>query len=186
MGSRPRLAHLCHRLISIPRLKVRQHRRSYLLWKMARVVREEARLKKIWVLKKEEAGKLIKYHLDNYKRNPAYCLPASLRPTLVQRTVPHDSIIDTILHPELRDSMILLRDRFDLAECTTAYLWATVIHGEDVLAHTNWEISEDWLRRYNFLVDDSLLNSANRWRRERGDVDLTLSDIGQSREDARR
>lgn len=28
---------------------------------------------------------LISYHLDNYKRNAAYCLPASLRPTLVQR-----------------------------------------------------------------------------------------------------
>jgi len=25
------------------------------------------------------------YHLDNYKRNNSYCLPASLRPTLVQR-----------------------------------------------------------------------------------------------------
>ena len=27
----------------------------------------------------------FRYHLDNYKRNSAYCLPASLRPTLVQR-----------------------------------------------------------------------------------------------------
>lgn len=27
------------------------------------------------------------YHLDNYKRNNAYCLPQSLRPTLVQRFV---------------------------------------------------------------------------------------------------
>lgn len=26
-----------------------------------------------------------RYHLDNYKRNSAYCLPSSLRPTLVQR-----------------------------------------------------------------------------------------------------
>ena len=28
-----------------------------------------------------------RYHLENYKRNSAYCLPASLRPTLVQRCV---------------------------------------------------------------------------------------------------
>lgn len=27
------------------------------------------------------------YHLDNYKRNSAYCLPSSLRPTLVQRYI---------------------------------------------------------------------------------------------------
>jgi hypothetical protein len=28
---------------------------------------------------------VLSYHLDNYKRNSAYCLPSSLRPTLVQR-----------------------------------------------------------------------------------------------------
>src|SRR5258708_37138926 len=61
--------------------------------------------------KKHEAGKLIKYvlfldpksasfltvylryHLDNYKRSSQYFLPASLRPTLVQRTVPHGSFL---------------------------------------------------------------------------------------------
>ncbi len=33
----------------------------------------------------------FRYHLDNYKRNSAYCLPASLRPTLVQRYAPSRS-----------------------------------------------------------------------------------------------
>ena len=45
--------------------------------------------------KRHEAYKLIQYHLDNYKRNSAYCLPSSLRPTLVQRTVPHGAPIYT-------------------------------------------------------------------------------------------
>lgn len=39
--------------------------------------------------KAQEARKLVAYHLDNYRRNQAYCLPPSLRPTLVQRTVEH-------------------------------------------------------------------------------------------------
>ena len=34
----------------------------------------------------------FRYHLDNYKRNSAYCLPASLRPTLVQRYAPSHSL----------------------------------------------------------------------------------------------
>jgi hypothetical protein len=59
--------------------------------------------------KKNEAYKLIRYHLENYKRNSSYCLPASLRPTVVQRTIPHESVVDVVLHPELRDRMILLR-----------------------------------------------------------------------------
>jgi len=126
---------------------------------------------------KNEAYKLIHYHLDNYKRNTAYCLPSSLRPTLVQRTVPHESVIDRILHPELRDRMILLRGRFDLVDCLLDYRNAVIIHGDDVLAHSNWEIGEKWLRQYGFLVDPATLNIANRWRRERGEPEMRLSDI---------
>ncbi|KAJ7228827.1 hypothetical protein GGX14DRAFT_346747 [Mycena pura] len=126
---------------------------------------------------KSEAYKLIHYHLDNYKRNTAYCLPSSLRPTLVQRTVPHESVIDRILHPELRDRMILLRGRFDLVDCLLDYRNAVTIHGDDVLAHNNWEISEKWLRQYAFLVDPATLNICNRWRRERAEPELRLADI---------
>jgi len=39
--------------------------------------------------RKQDAFKLIHYHLDNYRRNPSYHLPPSLRPTLIQRTIPH-------------------------------------------------------------------------------------------------
>ncbi|KAF7301421.1 hypothetical protein MIND_00707400 [Mycena indigotica] len=126
---------------------------------------------------KSEAYKLIHYHLDNYKRNTNYCLPSSLRPTLVQRTVPHESVIDRILHPELRDRMILLRGRFDLVDCLLDYRNAVTIHGDDVLAHTNWEISEKWLRQYAFLVDPATLNVVNRWRRERAELELRLADL---------
>lgn len=123
--------------------------------------------------KRVEAYKLIQYHLDNYKRNNQYCLPSSLRPTLVQRTVPHESVIDNILHPELRDRMILLRGRFDLIDCLHDYRTAVTIHGDDVLAHSNWEISDSWLQRYKYLVDKNTLTVVNRWRRERGDIELS-------------
>lgn len=77
-------------------------------------------------------------------------------------------MIDGIIHPELRDRMILLRghfgllhdkgisyryfsDRFDLAECLVDYRLSVTIHGDDVLSHINWEIGEKWLRRYGFV-----------------------------------
>ncbi|KAI0771869.1 hypothetical protein BD413DRAFT_475186 [Trametes elegans] len=126
--------------------------------------------------KKNDAYKLIHYHLENYKRNNNYCLPSSLRPTLVQRTIPHESVIDGVLHPELRDRMILLRDRFNLVDCLHDYRFAVTIHGDDVLAHNNWEIAETWLQRYKFLVDTATLNITNRWRRERGESELLVSD----------
>ncbi|VDB83298.1 unnamed protein product [Peniophora sp. CBMAI 1063] len=127
--------------------------------------------------KNEEAQKLMSYHLDNYKRNSQYCLPASLRPTLVQRTVPHESVIDRIPHPELRDRLILLRGRFSLVDCLHDYAMSVTIHGDDVLAHANWEINESWLRKYGFLVDQNTLNVTNKWRRERGASELQLRDI---------
>ncbi|KAG0705488.1 hypothetical protein DFH29DRAFT_996809 [Suillus ampliporus] len=128
--------------------------------------------------KKIEAMKLIKYHLDNFMRNSAYCLPASLRPTLVQRTINHESVIDRLIYPELRDRVILLRGQFSLADCLFDYKKAIQLHGDDVLAQHNWELSEWWLRKYSYLIDKTTLNTCNRWRRERGEPDLSLSDIG--------
>ena len=39
-------------------------------------------------------------------------------------------------------------DRFNLVDCLHEYRFAINIHGDDVLAHHNWEISESWLARY--------------------------------------
>ncbi|KAG2077595.1 hypothetical protein BDR04DRAFT_1227368 [Suillus decipiens] len=128
--------------------------------------------------KKIEAMKLIKYHLDNFMRNSAYCLPASLRPTLVQRTINHESVIDRIIYPELRDRIILLRGQFSLADCLFDYKKAIKLHGDDVLSQHNWELAEWWLRKYSYLIDKVTLNVCNRWRRERGEPDLSPSDIG--------
>ncbi|KAF8803700.1 hypothetical protein BYT27DRAFT_7144145 [Phlegmacium glaucopus] len=127
--------------------------------------------------KMNEARKLISYHLENYKRNSSYCLPASLRPTLVQRTIPHESFLDRILHPELRDRMILFRDRYDLLQCAIDLRQDITIHGDDVLAHSSWEIGEKFLRKYGFLIDTAVLKVSNRWRRERGEPELLTSDI---------
>ena len=74
------------------------------------------------------------------------------------------------------------------------YRLAVTIHGDDVLAHNNWEISEAWLSRYKyvpsplrllvaeshrclrFLVDPTTLNITNKWRKERGEPELHVSE----------
>lgn len=125
---------------------------------------------------KNEAFKLIHYHLENYNRNSAYCLPSSLRPTVVQRSMAHEGMIDHIPHPELRDRMIIFRARYDLSECLHDYRRGVTIHGDDVLAHNNWEIGEPFLRKYSFLIDNVILNISNRWRKERGESELRSAD----------
>jgi len=44
-----------------------------------------------------------------------------------------------------------LTGRFNLVDCLHDFSSAVTIHGDDVLAHANWEIGETWLRRYGFV-----------------------------------
>jgi hypothetical protein len=45
----------------------------------------------------------------SFRMNHSYNLPPSLRPTKVQRTIPHEHVIDGMIFPSIRDRMILLR-----------------------------------------------------------------------------
>ena len=81
-------------------------------------------------------------------------------------------------------------ERYDLVDCLVDMRAATTIHGDDVLAHQNWELGENFIRKYryvslskllkfsnyfdSFLVDASLLKVVNRWRRERGEPEIVL------------
>nr|XP_019004725.1 uncharacterized protein I203_02849 [Kwoniella mangroviensis CBS 8507]OCF68186.1 hypothetical protein I203_02849 [Kwoniella mangroviensis CBS 8507] len=118
--------------------------------------------------RKMETMQLITYHLNNFRMNHEYHLPPSLRPTVVQRTIPHEHAIDGILFPSIRDRMILLRGEYDLVEVFRAMLAEFELHGDDVLDHNNYEISERFIENYSILIDDIVINISNKWRAQRG------------------
>ncbi|KAG8834830.1 hypothetical protein FRC17_006938 [Serendipita sp. 399] len=128
-----------------------------------------------WNAQREEAGKLIHYHLSNFKRNPAYRLPTSLRPTQIQRTVAHEFMIDGIPIPDVRDKFIMFKGSFDLAESIALLLGTSKIHSDDLLVHTNWELSEEWFTRFGFLATPAVLDVSNKWRRERHEPEIPSS-----------
>lgn len=39
--------------------------------------------------------------------------------------------------------------QFSLTDCIFDYKKAIKLHGDDVLAHSNWELAEWWLRKYS-------------------------------------
>ncbi|WVQ74528.1 hypothetical protein IAR50_004129 [Cryptococcus sp. DSM 104548] len=119
--------------------------------------------------RKLEAMQLITYHLNNFRMNHEYHLPPSLRPTVIQRTVPHEHAIDGICFPSMRDRMILLRGRYDLVEVFHALLSEFTLHGDDVLDHRSYEISEKFVREFTILVDDVAVDISNKWRALRGE-----------------
>lgn len=68
----------------------------------------------------------------------------------MQRSIPHEFIIDGIIFPGVRDKFILYKGTFDLANCMHLFMTSATVHGDDVLAHVNWEISEEWFLKYGY------------------------------------
>lgn len=123
-----------------------------------------------------EAMQMITYHLNNFRVNPNYVLPNSLRPTKVQKTIAHEHAIDGIIYPSIRDRMILLRGRYDIVEAFYAILNEFRLNGEDPLDHNNWELSERWLTEFRILCDDEIFDVTNRWRAQRGERPIPKTD----------
>ncbi|EIM21832.1 hypothetical protein WALSEDRAFT_60263 [Wallemia mellicola CBS 633.66] len=116
-----------------------------------------------------QAAQLIEYNLNNFRADQSYHLPPSLKPTITQRTVPHDNLIDGIIFSNLRDKLILQESKVDLRRFMRILLTNTIIHGEDVLNWENWELGEEFCQNYWFLMDAQMLNVTNKWRNERGE-----------------
>jgi hypothetical protein len=55
-------------------------------------------------------------------------------------------------------------DKYDLVDCLIDWRRATTIHGDDVLAHGNWEVGEAFFRKYPYVkAVRSLSLVVDRW-----------------------
>ena len=98
-------------------------------------------------------------------------------------------------HPsgnEYPHSLRVTVEKYDLVDCMIDWKRCTTIHGDDVLAHSNWEVGEAFFRKYpyvipaisttlsltldSFLAEANTLAVSNRWRKERGEQELRISD----------
>ncbi|KAI8971937.1 hypothetical protein BDF20DRAFT_887364 [Mycotypha africana] len=96
-------------------------------------------------------------------------IPLTIRPTLLQLTVPHDPRIDLIPTPQMRDRMILFKDQFDLDDCFRCLLSGSVFHGGDPAVAGNWQLPAEFFDNYWFLTTDyNLRRCTNEWRKKQG------------------
>lgn len=96
-------------------------------------------------------------------------MPFAIQPTLLQLTIPHDPRIDLIPTPHMRDRMILYRDQFDLDDCFRCLLSGSVFHGGDPAVAGNWQLPEEFFKKYWFLtIDYNLRRYTNEWRKKQG------------------
>ncbi|KAI9166323.1 hypothetical protein HJFPF1_02422 [Paramyrothecium foliicola] len=111
--------------------------------------------------------------------------PCDLRPTQLQLTTPHHPWIDLIPHPRLRDNILqgcYVTDFFDeddlwydLVEMNPAderrKSPSLVAWGQNPWDIRCWEASEDFVKRWGFLLEGcpEIIQATNTWRRKRGE-----------------
>ncbi|PCG97586.1 Protein of unknown function DUF3425 [Penicillium occitanis (nom. inval.)] len=106
-------------------------------------------------------------------------IPSSLRPTAIQRRVPHHPWLDFFPFPRMRDLIIIAGDSLDeddLCHDLMAF-WDTHNTGASLVVWghpwdpKNWEATEEFVRKWHWLLAGSpeLLASTNLWRARRGD-----------------
>jgi hypothetical protein len=114
-------------------------------------------------------------------------VPQSLRPTSLQRRVPHHPWLDVFPFPQMRDNMILAGDALDDDELChdLVCFWDTRDSRATLLVWgapwdpQNWEASEAFAIKWHWVLRGcpDLLVSTNKWRRKRGEKPLLWREI---------
>lgn len=107
-------------------------------------------------------------------------LPLSLRPTKVQRTIPHHPWLDFFPHPRMRDNLINAESTWDDEELCVDLMafWGgqpdadagLLVWGEP-WDYRNWEMTEPFLKKYQWVVRGctEMMTATNAWRAKRGE-----------------
>ncbi|KAF3394120.1 hypothetical protein F1880_004832 [Penicillium rolfsii] len=127
-------------------------------------------------------------------------LPPALRPTLIQRSIPHHPWLDLIPIPKMRDNLILAGDsiddvklchdicgnvasKLDAKRSAEAKGETGLIVWKDPWDPSGWEVTETFLQNWSWILRDcwDLFRSTNTWRRKRGERLLfsLASDVSQ-------
>ena len=102
-------------------------------------------------------------------------LPSSIAPTQLQTIVPHKPYLDMLPWASLRDRLLksvsVINEEEFMADMRSGSLrvWGTVPWDP-----MGWEVSEEFARRWWFLIDGGIVRTSNFWRAQRGETPLAL------------
>ncbi|KAL4884904.1 hypothetical protein BJY04DRAFT_155852 [Aspergillus karnatakaensis] len=114
-------------------------------------------------------------------------IPVALRPTDIQKSMPHHPWLDFFPFPGMRDCLITAAHLFDdeelchdlMAFWDTRNTNATLIVWGESWDPRNWEVTEEFAAKWGWLLRGSpeLLVSTNYWRRRRGEKPVAWKKI---------
>lgn len=106
----------------------------------------------------------------------AECLPSSIAPTQLQKSVPHRSYLDMLPWASLRDRLLksisAINEEEFMLDMRVGHL---KIWGSVPWEPMGWEVGEDFAKRWWFLMDDGIIRTTNFWRSQRGERPLSLA-----------
>lgn len=114
-------------------------------------------------------------HAGFHIRALIHTLPPSIVPTKKQQIVPHRTYIDMLPWSSVRDRILNAPTAINEIEFTSDMqmgdlkIWGMVPW--DPMA---WELGEEFVKKWWFLIDSSMLQTTNFWRSQRGEKRLTL------------
>ncbi|KAE8389427.1 hypothetical protein BDV23DRAFT_184501 [Aspergillus alliaceus] len=117
-------------------------------------------------------------------------IPPSLRPTLIQRTIPHHPWLDFFPFPRMRDNLIAAGNTLDdddlchdlMAFWDTRNTGATLLVWGEPWDPKNWEVTEGFCKKWGTMLwgCSELLVSTNCWRMRRWEKPLAWRQLLQS------
>ncbi|KAF3935156.1 hypothetical protein ABW20_dc0106063 [Dactylellina cionopaga] len=120
-------------------------------------------------------------------------LPADLRPTVTQLTIPHHPMLDLLPWPKFRDRLIstfsleetmwpvhkserlnLLRLVYDMENSEGDGCEGVRVNGTNAYDGSGWEVGQGFFKVWWWALDRDIVGRSNYWRSQRGDPKLTL------------
>lgn len=106
----------------------------------------------------------------------AHLLPPSISPTIQQQTVPHQPYVDMLPWPSLRDKILTSPTAINEPELLIDMASGDLkVWGRIAWDPMAWEVGPAFARKWWFLMDDSIIQTTNFWRSQRGEEGLTLT-----------
>ena len=114
-------------------------------------------------------------------------VPSALRPTKLQREIPHHPWIDILPSPTMRDNLLRAGDTYDDTELCSDLVGCSsepdartgmIVWGEpwDI---AGWEVTESFVKHWGWTIRgcEQLLQATNYWRERRGENSLQAKRI---------
>lgn len=99
--------------------------------------------------------------------------PASLRPTALQAQVPHSPFVDCIPFPAARDRIIKAKGFVNIDMLADDVMRMGIrCWGRRPWDGRAWELPEQFVEKWWWILDEDLVEMTNYWREERGEEPL--------------